>query len=74
MGGNKKKEKKSSSFSKDDACANCSKLTQVIETYTHTIESLNPLEQTDKITDRVCAVEELVEEQTNRQLRKTLVM
>ena len=95
MGGNNKnkKEKKSSSSSEDDACANCTKLTQLIENYTQTIESLtarietlenlltklqnqpkSEVEQNDNITDRVRAVEELVEERTNRQLRKTLVI
>ena len=88
MGGNnnKKKDKKSSSSSEDDACGNCSKLAQVIETLTSRIEALENLvtklqnqpkpeaEQTDKITDRVHAVEELIEERTNRQLHKTLVI
>ena len=40
MGDTKKKEKKSSSSSDYDACTNCSKLNQVIESYIQTIESL----------------------------------
>ena len=60
--------------------------THTIETLTSRIEALENLvtklqnqpkpeaEQTDKITDRVHAVEELIEERTNRQLRKTLVI
>ena len=77
MGGNnnKKKDKKSSSSSEDDTCGNCSKLTQVIETYTQLQnQPESEVEQTDKITDRVHAVEDLIVERTNRQLRKTLVI
>ena len=60
--------------------------TQTIESLTARIETLENLltklqnqpksevEQNDNITDRVRAVEELVEEGTNRQLRKTLVI
>ena len=87
---NKKKDKKSSSSSEDDPCTNCLKLTQVIESLTQTIESLTArieaLEsqsksQTQQSTeqslvdnDRIRMLEEKVEERTNRQLRKTLVI
>ena len=92
MGGNsnKKKDKKSSSSSEDDGCTNCTKLAELIETYSKTIESLtariealesllkkqqNQPELSDQATiDRIRATEEMVEERTNRQLRKTLVI
>ena len=90
MGGPKKKDKKTSCSSEDDACTNCSKLAEVVETYAKTIESLtariealesllknqrNQHELTDQTTkDRIRATEEMVEERTNRQLRKTLVI
>ena len=87
---NKKKDKKSSSSSEDDPCTNCLKLTQVIESLTQTIESLTAriealesqsksqtqqsIEQSMVDNDRIRMLEEKVEERTNRQLRKTLVI